>query len=64
MKKLKVLVSSNNGLTSLPDYLADVPKLKDLRVYEEDTLKRSHVKDFRKRLLKRNKKIDFDSGGL
>ncbi len=64
LKKLKVLISSNNGLTSLPDYLADVPKLKDLRVYEEDTLKRSHIKDFRKRLKKRNKKIDFDSGGL
>lgn len=64
LKKLKVLVSSNNGLTSLPDCLADMPKLKDLRVYEEDTLKRSYIKDFRKRLKSLNKKIDFDSGGL
>lgn len=58
-----VLISSNNGLTSLPDCLADMPKLKNLRVYEEDTLTRSHIKDFKKRLQKQNKKIDFDSGG-
>jgi hypothetical protein len=63
LKKVKVLISSNNGLTSLPDCLADMPKLKNLRVYEEDTLTRSHIKDFKKRLQKQNKKIDFDSGG-
>ncbi len=64
LRKLKVLVSSDNGLTSLPACLADMPKLKELRIYEEDTLKPSVVKAFRKFLKKANKKIDFDAGAL